>query len=113
MIPKFFELQYAEAARDFIQKNFNRKITVQDIAEHVGIGEKTLQRVFKRQYQKGIQEYQVEVRMEKAKEHLESGRKTIKQVAYLIGYKRQSSFSKRFQRVFGKCPMEYMQGGGS
>jgi len=113
MITRIFEQQHVETAKAFIQKHYNQRITVQEIADHVGVGPKTLQRMFKRQLQTSIQEYQVQVKMEKAIEHLESGVANIKQVSLLLGYKRQSSFTKRFNKHFGKCPSAYVQNGNS
>jgi AraC-like DNA-binding protein len=102
----YFFTQYAEDARSILLKHFHEKITVADIAEMVGVGERTLKRAFKSRFQVGIHEFQVKLRMDKAKELLKQGTKSVKQVARQVGYKRQSNFTRRFIDYFGILPSE-------
>jgi AraC-like DNA-binding protein len=107
-----FDAAYAQAAKEFILKNYRNKITTGDIASEIGISEKTLERAFKKTFDKGVYTYLVEIRMEKARELLESNRPlTIQQVADLVGYDHQSSFSTRFKKHFGVTPSNWEQNG--
>jgi AraC-like DNA-binding protein len=104
MCANFFDAHHAEAARDILQKNFHQKITASDLADEIGIGEKTLKRAFKRYYGINIYSYQVKLRMEHARDLLMRGDKSVKQVARMVGYRGQSSFSRMFVRYYGAAP---------
>jgi len=104
MNAKPFDLHYAVAARDILLKQYNKKITVRDIAETLGVGEKTLRRAFKKYYDETIFSYQRRLRMEQARQLLQDGNKPVKRVARLVGYRNESSFSRVFRRHFGHPP---------
>ena len=104
MCAKFFDAHHAEAARDILQKNFHQKITSLDLADEIGIGEKTLKRAFKRHFGVNIFTYLVQIRMERARDMLLQGDKPVKQVARMVGYSRQSSFTRMFLRYYGTAP---------
>lgn len=104
MCAKFFDAHHAQAARDILQKNFHQKITALDLADEIGIGEKTLKRAFKRYFGVNIFSYQLQLRMECARDLLMRGDKSVKQVAKMVGYSGQSSFSRMFIRYYGTAP---------
>jgi two-component system, response regulator YesN len=107
MTTHFFDAGYAQTAREILLNNYRHKITIVDLATKVGVGEKTLQRAFKSEFNMGIYEFVLKVRMEKAEEYLLSRNKSVKQIAWLVGYKRQSSFTKRFMKKYGVSPSEW------
>ena len=82
---KIFEEQYAQAARNILLKSYHTKITICRIAEEVGVSESTLKRAFKNCFNIGVYEFQVMLRMEKAKEYLLEGGKSIKYVTRQVG----------------------------
>ena len=98
----------AFAAKQILVESYHDKITIIELAQRVGVGEKTLQRAFKNKYQMGIYEFTVKLRMEKAQEYLLGRNKSVKQVAYLVGYKRQSSFTKQFVKTYGIAPTDWL-----
>lgn len=102
-----FEEQYAQAARDILLKSYHTKITIGRIAEEVGVSESTLKRAFKKCFEVGIYEFVVVLRMEKAKEYLLEGRKSIKYVTRQVGYRRQSAFARRFKEYEGVSPLAW------
>lgn len=106
---KTFEEQYAEAARDILLKSYHTKITICRIAEEVGVSESTLKRAFKNCFQIGVYEFQVRLRMEKAKEYLLEGGKSVKYVTRQVGYRRQSAFTRRFREYVGVSPMVWVR----
>lgn len=108
MTTQYFDAAYALAVKQILLESFRDKITIIQLAQRVGVGEKTLKRAFKNEYQMGIYEFQVKLRMEKAQEYLLGRNKSVKQVAYLVGYKRQSSFTKQFVKTYGIAPTEWL-----
>ena len=104
------DLALANAARDILINQFHKNITSLEIAGQLGISDRKLKRVFKEVFNTGIYAYQLQLRMEKAREHLEQGNKSVKQVAWLVGYRRQSSFTKRFCKHYGISPSNWYNG---
>jgi AraC-type DNA-binding domain-containing proteins len=104
---RFFDAQYAIAAQEIVRKHYNTKITTARIAMEVGVSERTLKRAFKNHFHIGIYEFQLKLRMEKAKELLECGGCTIKKVAWQVGYKRQSAFARRFKEYYGVSALRW------
>ena len=50
-----------------------------------------------------------EVRKELAQQHLKSGRHTVADVAYLLGFSEPSAFSRSFKKWTGLAPQLYRQ----
>jgi len=115
MNANLFDKQYAEAACEILAKEFHKKISARSIAERIGVGEKTLQRAFKKHYGINLFAYQMRLRMEYARTLLERGDKSVKQVALMVGYKLPSSFTKKFIRYYGSSPSAWLgkSNGGS
>ncbi|RYY66784.1 MAG: AraC family transcriptional regulator, partial [Chitinophagaceae bacterium] len=66
----------------------------------------TLQRHFKIVYGKNIYQYYLEQKLAIGKELIASRRKTISEVAYMLGYNKINSFSKVFKKHFGILPKD-------
>ena len=85
------------------------KKSIVELASEAGIGRKALQSGFREIYGSNIKEYMLHVRMEKAKQFLEEGRKTMKQIALHCGYRSQGNFTVAFRKIYGVAPTEYQQ----
>src|SRR5712691_2385020 len=51
--------------------------------------------------------YLTELRLRRAAGYLSTTTKNMRQVAHLVGYDNEASFSKAFSRLFGRPPGEY------
>ncbi|AEV99371.1 hypothetical protein A4D02_34210 [Niastella koreensis] len=69
----------------------------------LGMNRNTLQSTFKKLYGKSIREYQVQIRMEKALQLLETGI-DVTQVAEELNYAKMSAFTNAFTAYFGFAP---------
>lgn len=69
----------------------------------MGMNRNTLQKVFRTLYGKTIREYQVQIRMEKALQLLETGNE-VTQVAEELNYAKLSAFTNAFTAYFGFAP---------
>lgn len=94
-------------AQSFIESRFSEKITVDELAERFNIGRRTFERRFKNATHNSPLEYLQRVRTEAAKKHLESGRKTVTEVMYEVGYSDMNAFRDIFKKMAGVSPMEY------
>lgn len=95
-----------EIAKEIEYEKFPKKSIV-ELASQAGIGRKALQAGFREIYGSNMKEYMLQVRMEKAKQLLEEGRKTMKQIAMHCGYRSQGNFTAAFKKRYGVAPTEY------
>lgn len=95
------------SVRNEIDKDPIIKRDVADLAVDVGIGRNLLKKSFKYIIGSSIKDYRLNKRMEKAKDLLEEGRLTLKQIAHLLGYSSPANFSTTFKKKFGFSPNEF------
>jgi len=94
-------------AQRLIERNYNRRLSLQDISKEVFLSYKYLSRVFKEKTGKTFNEYKLELKIASAKQLLSEGNYTLGQIAYMVGYQNPDSFMKMFKRVAGLTPSEY------
>ncbi|HEX5023629.1 MAG TPA: helix-turn-helix domain-containing protein [Agriterribacter sp.] len=94
-------------AQEFIENNFEEKITVDQLASMFALGRRSLERRFKKATSNTVTEYIQRVKIEVAKKDLEAGRKNINEVMYEVGYNDVKAFRTTFKKVTGLSPVEY------
>lgn len=93
--------------QEFIENNYSIKLTVDDLAERVGIARRTFERRFKKATANTVVEYMQRVKIEVAKQQLETGRKSVNEVMYEVGYTDVKAFRDVFKKVTGMSPLDY------
>lgn len=73
------------------------------LAKLCNVSPRTLQRHFQKQYEMGVAAWLSQLRMTKAYQHLLAG-ETVKAVAYGLGFKQLSHFSRAFKLAYGVAP---------
>ena len=91
-------------AIEYIQDQLNADLTVSGIAQAVDLSPYHFTRLFKESTGQSPHQYVVDVRVRKAKELLTTGKFTISEVAYHVGFADQSHLTRHFKRVFGLPP---------
>jgi transcriptional regulator GlxA family with amidase domain len=91
----------------YIEKNFQEKISVDEIADFVCVGRRSLERRFKQATNNSVLEYINRVKIEAAKRSFESSRKNINQVMFDVGYTDTKAFRTMFKKITGLTPIEY------
>lgn len=94
-------------AQEFIENNFQEKITVDQLASMFAIGRRNLERRFKKATSNTVVEYIQRVKMEAAKMNLESSRENVNEVMYKVGYTDTKAFRNTFKRITGLSPLQY------
>ena len=94
-------------AQEFIEKNYQEKITVDQLASMFAVGRRSLERRFKSATANTVMEYLQRVKIEAAKKGLETGRKSVNEVMYDVGYIDVKAFRSVFKKVTGLSPVEY------
>lgn len=96
-----------QRVQDFIEKNYEEKISIEQLAEMINTGRRTFERRFKQATNNSPIEYLQRVRIEAAKKHFEGSRKNVNQVMYDVGYTDTKSFRDIFKKITGLTPIEY------
>lgn len=94
-------------AQEYIETNYNDRITVDELCEQFGVGRRTFERRFKKATSNSIVEYVHRVKIEAAKKQLETGRKNVNEVMYDIGYTDTKAFRDVFKKITGMSPVDY------
>ncbi len=94
-------------AQDFIEHNFQERITVDQLASMLAIGRRNLERRFKKATSNTVVEYIQRVKMEAAKMNLESSRENVNEVMYKVGYTDTKAFRTTFKKITGLSPIQY------
>jgi YesN/AraC family two-component response regulator len=89
-----------------LEKEYRNATTQAQLARRVHTNESKLRKGFKLVNNKTINEYLVGVRIEKAKEMLETTDEPVKAVANKVGYD-VSNLVKQFKKTTGMAPMEW------
>lgn len=100
---------YVSKAIEYIQNNYQNPVTVELLANFVGIHRSYLSTLFEQHLQLSPQQFLLKYRITKAKNMLINTDISIQQVAASIGYANQLSFSKAFKKVVGISPSFYRQ----
>ncbi|MGA1791152.1 MAG: response regulator [bacterium] len=93
-----------ERVKRFLERNYNKKVSLKVAAETVCLSPKYLSRIFKENTGIGFNEFKLKIKIEKAKHLLNKGGYNINQVAYKLGYKNTESFMRMFKRNTGHTP---------
>ena len=94
-------------AQEYIENNFEEKITVDQLASMFALGRRNMERRFKKATANTVTEYIQRVKIEAAKKTLETGRKNINEVMYDVGYSDTKAFRTIFKRITGLSPINY------
>lgn len=104
---KDHEDEPVKKAQEFIEKNFQEKITIDQLAYTLALGRRNLERRFKKATSNTVAEYMQRVKMEAAKRSFETTRKNINEVMYEVGYADTKAFRSMFKKITGLSPVEY------
>jgi transcriptional regulator GlxA family with amidase domain len=104
---KAHEDEPIKKAQEFIEQNFQEKITVDQLANMVAVGRRNLERRFKKATSNTVVEYIQRVKIEAAKKSLESSRENVNEVMYKVGYSDIKAFRTTFKKITGISPVEY------
>ncbi|HAY35331.1 MAG TPA: AraC family transcriptional regulator, partial [Bacteroidetes bacterium] len=93
--------------QEFIEKNYNSKITVTELAKKFNLGRRTLERRFKKAMNNSLIQYIQRVKIEAAKNKIELENKTISEIMFEVGYSDSKSYRDIFKKITKLTPLEY------
>lgn len=98
---------YVQAAVEYIQENYANAISVQDIANHIGISRSYLTTLFQAVMQIPPSQYLTSFRLSRGKEQLTITDLPISAIADMCGYRDSLIFAKAFKLSTGMTPTQY------
>ncbi len=99
--------QNLQAVKEFLDKNYASKITLDMLSEQFFINKFYLTRIFKEQFGESVTGYLLQVRITKAKQALRFTDKPIEEIAHECGMHDANYFSRTFKKVEGVTPGEF------
>lgn len=94
-------------AIQFITKNFDKNITLKDVADEVFLSQNYLSELFKKETGEGFYEFLSNYRIKRAKELLVTTNLKIYEVAENVGYNDSITFGRAFKKIAGVTPNSF------
>ena len=94
-------------AKEFIERNFDKKITLEDVAGQVCLSPKYFSRIFKETTGQGFNDYRLSIKITQACDLLKKSDCSITQISNRLGYQNLESFIRMFENITGTSPSKY------
>ena len=104
--PQKHHRDYIHATIDYIQSSYMNKLTLKQIADHVGMNPDYLSRMFRRRTGTTLQAHILDVRITEAKERLIHGY-SVKEAAMMCGFGDPATFTRLFRKSGNPAPTEW------
>lgn len=95
--------------KQYIIDHSSEEISLDVLADRVGLSTIYISKMFKEKWGINYIDFLTECRIEKAKELIRNPEKSIKEIAYDVGYHDPNYFSKVFKKTTGSSPMAYRE----
>ncbi len=105
---KFNDIDRIYAAKDILIRNWQNPPSLLELAHQVGLNDYKLKSGFRQVFGTTAFGCLWHYRMEQARQLLVDGGLSVKEVAALVGYSKQSNFAAAFRKKFGFNPKAYL-----
>lgn len=100
---------YVREAISYMEQNYARNITVEEMAKRCKLDRSYFGKVFKSVMGQSPQEFLIGYRMARAAEMLIVGNQTVGEIGVAVGYPNLLHFSRAFKNTYGVSPRGYRQ----
>ncbi|MFB9280178.1 response regulator [Cohnella cellulosilytica] len=97
------------SAKDYIERNLSAELSIDILAEYLGISGSYFSLLFKQHFGETFVEYVTKQRMEMARSLLALSDKSVTQVGQMVGYAERRYFTRVFSKYTGMLPSEYRE----
>lgn len=104
---KLGEISYIRKANSYIIENYQRKLSLTEIANHVNISVSYLKHQYKKQMGQTILAFINVLRVQKASKLLTTTNLSISKIAVEVGYKDKNQLNYEFKKIQGTNPSVY------
>lgn len=102
-----YSQEIIEEAKRFINQNFERSITLQDVAEHIHFNPNYLSSLFRKATGKNYIHYLTDCRMQQAIKLLQQSTYKVYEISEMVGYSTPAYFINLFRKHTGHTPHEF------
>lgn len=95
------------SAKDYIERNLSTELSIDALAEYLGISGSYFSMLFKQHFGETFVEYVTKQRMEMAKSLLALSDKSVTQIGQMVGYAERRYFTRVFSKYTGMLPSEF------
>lgn len=99
--------QIVHNVRMYLLNNYREKNTLEELGARFNINPYYLQKQFKRHVGMSPTEYQIFLRMARAKELIRGTKLSVTEIAYAVGIENLGYFTRQFKQQEGMTPQEY------
>lgn len=92
-----------------IEREYNRDLSLSDIAQRLSVTEQYLSKLFKKETGKNFKEYLTDIKLNKAKEYLYNTDISITSISEKVGYNNIKQFGRMFKKMEGITPVQYRE----
>ncbi|MBP7493991.1 MAG: helix-turn-helix transcriptional regulator, partial [Spirochaetales bacterium] len=96
-----------ERALQYIKNHFSEPLTLESVADVVGVSPVTLSRLMSEELGMGFARTLIDHRIKKSQELLHRGNLSIKEISTTCGYQDPNYFTRLFKSITGMTPREY------
>jgi len=97
------------SAKDYIERNLSSDLSIDMLAEYLGISGSYFSLLFKQYFNETFVEYVTRQRMEMAKSLLALSDKSVTMVGQMVGYAERRYFTRVFSKYTGMLPSEFRE----
>ena len=90
----------------YIESHLSQSLSLKEISDHINLTKEYTAYLFKKEIGKTIIDYINERKMIIAKNMIDSGQTSLKEVSFSLGFENYSYFSKLFKRYYDVSPVK-------
>lgn len=94
---------------NYLEKNYYKKVTLEEVAEYVNISPFYLSKIFKKCTGINFIDYLTDLKIEKAKELLENTDMPVINIAIELSFNEPNYFTRVFRKISGMTPSNYRE----
>lgn len=98
-------------AAAYIDEHYYEELTLATLADQFHVESSYFSRLFRQETGQNVMLYIAEKRIQKAKEYMLDEKRSLTEIAFLVGYDDYTYFNRVFRKIVGINPREYRTGG--
>ncbi len=99
--------RHISACKEYIYSHIKERITIEDLADELGVSSSYLSRLFKKETGDSVSAYIRKQKIEKARNLLRYSDYSVIEIANRLSFSSQSHFIQQFREIVGMTPKKY------
>lgn len=106
-LKKSHEMDTVYRLKQYIETHYREDLSLEQLADFVQLSPYYVSKLFKEEFQMSFIDYLTKCRIDAAKELIRKGEKSLKEIAFEVGYHDPNYFSRVFKKVCNLSPSAY------